>query len=250
MLSVALHAFERIAHAFGNLAVDAVEQEFAETEDRVERRAQLVAHVGQELRLVPAGVLKAPVELLEALARRVDVLRERAEFVAVTHRDLLRKVSGCNTIEALVDLLHRHDDRPGYGVAQRQRQDEAREGERDDIDARRFVCGSACVDPVHHVRLGPIDELVRQSFEPVGERRQLGGLDLPRLADSSIAGQLQHAGGDGDETGIFLAKAAEQRNLVLRDKRHAVEVVAELVDLAKRAGQFALSGAASAEETP
>ena len=201
-----------------------------------------MAHVGQELRLVPAGVLKALVKLLQALARRVDVLRERAEFVAVAHNDLLRKVTGCNTIEPLVDLLHRRDDRPGYGVAQRQRQDEAGECERDDIDARRLVCGSACVDPVHHVRLGPVDELVRQSFKPVGERRQLGGLDLPRLAGSSIAGQLQHARGDGDEAGILLAKAAEQRNLVLCDKRHAVEVVAELVDLAKRAGQRRIVG--------
>jgi len=67
--------------------------------------------------------------------------------------------------------------------------------------------------------------------------RQLGGLDLPRLAVSSIAGQVQHARGDCDEAGIVLANVAEQRNLVLCDKRHAVEVVAELVDLAKRAGQ-------------
>ena len=119
---------------------------------------------------------------------------------------------------------------------ERQRQKEPGEGERDDIDARCFVCGSACIDPIHHVRLGPIDELVRQSLEPVGEGRQLGSLDLSRLAASSVAGQLQHARGDGDEAGIILAKAAEQRNLVLRDKRHAVEVVAELVDLAKGAG--------------
>ena len=64
MLSVALHAFERSAHSLGNLAVDAVEHEFAEAEDRIERRPQLMAHVGQELRLVPAGVLEALVELL------------------------------------------------------------------------------------------------------------------------------------------------------------------------------------------
>ena len=70
MLSVALHALKRPAYAFGNFAIDAVEDEFAEAEDRIERRAQLVAHVRQELRLVPAGVLEALVELLQTLARQ------------------------------------------------------------------------------------------------------------------------------------------------------------------------------------
>ena len=87
------------------------------------------------------------------------------------------------------------------------------------------------------VRLGAIDELVCQSLKPVGEGRELGGLDLPCLAGLPGAVQLQHPRRDGDEAGVFLTKAAKQRNLVLRDKRHAVEVVAELVDLAKRPGQ-------------
>ena len=164
-----------------NLLVDAIEQEFAEAEDRVERCAQLMADVGQELRLVPAGVLKALVELLKALARRVDVLRERAEFVAVGHRDLLRKVSGCNAIEPLVDLLHRRDNRPGYGVAERQRQDEARRARTRRPNPRRFVCRSGCIDPVHHVRLGPLTS-GSSGVEPVGERRELGVLDLLRFA--------------------------------------------------------------------
>ena len=165
------------------------------------------------------------------------MLRERTEFVAVRHHDLLRKVSGRYAIEALVDFLQRRDNGPGYRVAERQRQKKPPEGERDDIDSRCFICGSARIDPAHHVRLGPIDELVRQSLEPISERGQLRSLDLSRLAGSSVAGQLEHARGDADEAGMILAKAAEQCNLVLRHKRHAVEVVAELVDLAKGAGQ-------------
>ena len=163
MLSVALHALERPSHAFRNFAVDAIEQEFAEAEDRIERRAQLMAHVRQELRLVPAGVLKAPVKLLQPLARRVDVLRERAKFVAVHHSDLLRKVTGCNTIEPLVDFLHRLDDRPGYGVAQAPASGRTRRARTRRHRRATFRMWLWLRDPVHHVRLGPVDELVRQA---------------------------------------------------------------------------------------
>ena len=63
MLSVALHAFERTAHSLGNVAVDAIKHQFAEAEDRIKRRPQLMAHIGQKLRLVPARVLETLVEL-------------------------------------------------------------------------------------------------------------------------------------------------------------------------------------------
>ena len=39
----------------GSCAVDAVDQQFGIAEDRVQRRAQLVAHIGEELRFVLAG---------------------------------------------------------------------------------------------------------------------------------------------------------------------------------------------------
>ena len=50
-----LHALEHLADLLGHLAVDAVQDQLGVAEDGVERRAQLVAHVGQELRLVLAG---------------------------------------------------------------------------------------------------------------------------------------------------------------------------------------------------
>ena len=63
MLSVALHAFKRPAHSLRNFAVDAIKHQFAEAEDRIKRRPQLMAHVGQELRLVPTSILETLVEL-------------------------------------------------------------------------------------------------------------------------------------------------------------------------------------------
>src|SRR5207247_60634 len=49
----------------GNLAVDAVLQELRVAQDGVERRAELVAHVGEELRLVPARDLELPALFLD-----------------------------------------------------------------------------------------------------------------------------------------------------------------------------------------
>ena len=61
----------------GQLAVDAVLHQLGVAEDGVERRAQLVAHVGEELRLVLAGDLELPALLLD-LAEQPRVLdRER-----------------------------------------------------------------------------------------------------------------------------------------------------------------------------
>ena len=54
VLAVGLHALQHAAHFCRRLAVDAVEDQLGVAEDGVERRAQLVAHVGEELRLVLA----------------------------------------------------------------------------------------------------------------------------------------------------------------------------------------------------
>src|SRR6516225_1389421 len=54
MFAVGLKAFEYAEHLLGRLAIRAVRHQFGVTQDRVERRAQLMAHVGQELRLVLA----------------------------------------------------------------------------------------------------------------------------------------------------------------------------------------------------
>ena len=52
--AVGLKAFEYAKHLLGRLAVSAVRHQFGIAEDGVERCAQLVAHVGEELRLVPS----------------------------------------------------------------------------------------------------------------------------------------------------------------------------------------------------
>src|SRR6516225_7219359 len=52
MLAVARDPFEHTAHFVGRIAVYAIENQFGVAEDGIERRAQLMAHIGEELRLV------------------------------------------------------------------------------------------------------------------------------------------------------------------------------------------------------
>ena len=65
MATVALDAVEHLAHLFGRVAIDVVEDELGVAEDGVERRAQLVAHVGEELRLVLARLRELPALVLD-----------------------------------------------------------------------------------------------------------------------------------------------------------------------------------------
>ena len=98
-------SLQRLLQRLGQLAVQAVGHHLGEAEDRVQRRAQLVAHVGEELRLGAARLLEARVQAsssaaasrlmrssrCELLAHVVHALRQRAELVAVGHGDALVK---------------------------------------------------------------------------------------------------------------------------------------------------------------
>ncbi|MEO7732459.1 MAG: hypothetical protein ABIY55_15930 [Kofleriaceae bacterium] len=59
-------------------------QQVGKADDRVERRAQLVAHVGEELALQPVGLLHPPVVLLELLALAAQLLG--AELLLLAQR--------------------------------------------------------------------------------------------------------------------------------------------------------------------
>ena len=62
VLTVGLNVAQRLLQLGRHLAVQAVEKHLRETQDRVQRGAQLVAHVRQELRLGAAGLLQPRVE--------------------------------------------------------------------------------------------------------------------------------------------------------------------------------------------
>jgi len=67
VLAVGLDALLHAAHLVRRLAVNAVEDKLGITEDRIERGAQFVAHIGEELRLVLACFLDLPALFLDFL---------------------------------------------------------------------------------------------------------------------------------------------------------------------------------------
>src|SRR5262245_31128340 len=58
MLAIGLKAFEYAKHLLGRLAIGTVRHQFSVPQDGVERRAQLMTHIGKELRLVLARLFK------------------------------------------------------------------------------------------------------------------------------------------------------------------------------------------------
>src|SRR6516165_2944088 len=65
VLAVGLYSFEYAQHLLGRLTVSAVRHQFSVAQDGIERRAQLVAHIGEELRLVLARFFKLPALVLD-----------------------------------------------------------------------------------------------------------------------------------------------------------------------------------------
>ena len=60
MLAVLLHALEHLAHPIRRLPVDVIQNQFGVAEDGVQRGPQLVAHIGEELRLMLACLGELP----------------------------------------------------------------------------------------------------------------------------------------------------------------------------------------------
>ena len=110
------------------------------------------------------------------------------------------------------------------------------------IVLRVFVGLLARFDTRDHVRLGLVDQLVGQTLETVGQGRSLCRLHLPRLRGTAGANQFHDLRDDLDEPVVVLPELAEQLDFVLGHELQPIHVVAELVELAKRARQRRLVG--------
>ena len=93
-----------------------------------------------------------------------------------------------------------------------------------------------------HVGLGLVDQLVGQPLEALGQRAGAPDLRLAALGDLAGADQLDHLSDDGNEGLVVLAHAAEDLDLVLGHELQAIEVIAELIELAQRCLQRSLVG--------
>ena len=102
--AIGLDALEHLAHPVGGLAVDVVENELGVAENGIQRRAQLVAHIGEELGFVPAFDLE--------LAALLADLAEQARVLDGQHRlggEGLEQVGGA--LRKASRLLAAHDQK-------------------------------------------------------------------------------------------------------------------------------------------
>src|SRR6516225_8692304 len=112
VLAVGLKAFEYAKHLLRWLAVSAVRHQFGVTENGVERGAQLVAHIGEELRLVLARLFKLPTLVLNFIEQS-HVLDGYARLVGEgRHQIDLLVGEGAN------DLAHEDDSADRMTFAQ------------------------------------------------------------------------------------------------------------------------------------
>src|SRR6266568_1305823 len=106
MPAIAFQPLEHAHHLLGWLAVRAVNHQFGIAEDRVERRAQLVAHIGEELRLVLARLFKLPAFVLN-LAEQAHVLDGNHGLVCECRRQLYLLVGEWTHLRS---FQHKHTD--------------------------------------------------------------------------------------------------------------------------------------------
>ena len=67
MPAIGLKAFEYAKHLLGRLAVGPVRHQFGISQDGIERRAQFMAHIGEELRFVLARLFNLAAFVLDFL---------------------------------------------------------------------------------------------------------------------------------------------------------------------------------------
>ena len=217
-------------------------QHLAVADHRVQRCAQLMAHIGEESRFVLARRFELFVELAQLLAGAVNVGGERAELVAVGDADALGEIALGDPAQPSLDLAERADQRPGNRAPEQQRQTDAADREQDHPQLGGAVGLVAGVDPGHHVGFGLVDQLISQPLQAVRQRLRLLVLGLARLIEAAMPDQLDHLLHDRDKAVIFMLDPAEQLDLVLGDILQPLQVVAELVELAHRAVERAVVG--------
>ena len=166
-----------------------VAQHLREADDRVERRPQLVRHVGQELRLVPARRLELRVEAPELVVHPVDVGAQRPELVSIVDLDVPGEVARRDRGEASVDPLDRPDHRPREDEPEHEREDDRPHGDADEQGPRAVERARVPGDQVVDLRRVPSAStaavLVEVARELLGLARS-GGSSAPRPRGSLL----------------------------------------------------------------
>src|SRR5207237_10713057 len=114
-------------------------QDIGKADDRVQRGPQLVQHVRDELRFVPADRLELAVQPPELVVHPVQIDGQRAELVTVADLDMPREVTARDLGKARLRAPERPDERPPENGAEQKPQDHAPGTDADPPIARRTV---------------------------------------------------------------------------------------------------------------
>jgi hypothetical protein len=154
----------------------------------------------------------------------------------------LRKVASGNLVEPILNFRDRTNDRPRDGVSKDKSQHQATGGEGDNDRSRRVIGLLASVNTHHHVGFGPIDQLVCQTLELISQGPNLPKLHVPRFGYAPTTDQFDAIRHEPDEAIVIMLDPTEQFDFVLCHERQSIQVVSELVELAKRACQRLVVG--------
>ena len=146
-------------------------------------------------------------------------------------------MAGGNPIELRFDLLDRTDQRPGDGVTESESKQNTAEREGDYDQLRLVVSLPASFDTSYHVRLSFVDQLVGQTLETIGQGRSLHRLHLSRLRGAAGANHIHAMRDNLDKSIVVVAELAKQFDFIFCHELQSIDVIAELVKLAKGARQ-------------
>jgi hypothetical protein len=152
-----IHATQRLGSLLRPEARRIGDHHLGQTNNGVERRAQLVAHAGEELRLVLARRFDVLIQASQLVAHPIDLGRQRAQLVAIDNMNALVEVAGRKPVEACLDLLDRANQRPRNSIAEPESERDAGKCERNDDELCVGVRLGARFDSRDHVRLGLVD---------------------------------------------------------------------------------------------
>ena len=163
-------------------------EDLRESEDRRQRRSQLVAHVREEeaLRLVRAlGFLLRPPDFLVSVHRGgegVDLVREGGHLGRAGDRHRRVHATGGGGPHAVAQLLHRDDDAP---VDEERREQDQGEGREDDgeLPVPEPSAGGERVGLVLADEQLPVRPCDRCGRVDTSVAVQVGAVGLPRLPD-------------------------------------------------------------------
>ena len=112
-----IHTAQRFQRLFRLETRRVADHHLGQANDGVERRAQLVAHAGEKLRLVLACHLDLPIQMSQLFAHLVYICRQCAQLVTIGDVDALSEVTGRKPVKPCFDLLDRPNHRPRNGIA-------------------------------------------------------------------------------------------------------------------------------------